>query len=225
MLYFLIFRKLEFVRQLFNSDGKLHCWEFLKKKYLLSQSMKFKWFQLIHALPREWEEPISIQNGSLENLLIQDRRLIKKKQMLCLTKLYSNELYKIQIIIKYNKPQSYFEKFFEKSNLYWKTIYLLPRIATVDMTIHVLQYILLNNVSFLYKMLYRFGILQDLLCSFCSLEEEIPMHIFYSCSHMQILWERLKYYIQNNLDLPSLNHKVPFAFTDSQSENFIIINH
>ena len=60
-------------------------------------------------------------------------------------------------------------------------------------------------------MLYRFGILQDLLCSFCSLEEETPMDIFYSYNHTQILWERLKYYIQNNLD--------------SQSENFLIINH
>ena len=53
-------------------------------------------------------------------------------------------------------------------------------------------------------MLYRFGILQDILCSFCSLEEEAPMHIFYSCNHTRILWERLKYYIRNNLDLPSL---------------------
>ena len=29
------------VRKLFDSDGKLHCWEFLKEKYLLSHNMKF----------------------------------------------------------------------------------------------------------------------------------------------------------------------------------------
>ena len=40
-------------------------------------------------------------------------------------------------------------------------------------------------------MLSQFGISQDLLCSFCSLEEEIPTHILYSCNHTQILWERL----------------------------------
>ena len=74
--------------------------------------MKFKWLQLIHALPREWKEAISIHDGSLENLLIQDHHLIKKDQILCLTKLNSNEPYKIQIIIKYKKPmsQSYIEK-------------------------------------------------------------------------------------------------------------------
>ena len=165
--------------------------------------MKFKWFQLIHALPREWKEPISVHYGRLENLLIQDHHIIKKNQILCqnqiLTKLNGNELYKIQIIIKYEKPtsQSYFEKIFKNSNLDWKAIYLLPCIATVDTTIRVFQYKLLNNVLFLNKMLYS-------LCSFFSLEEETPMHIFYSCNHMQILWERLKYYIENSLDLPSL---------------------
>ena len=189
--------------------------------------MKFKWFQLIRALPREWKEIISMHNGSLENLLIHDRHLIKKKQILCLTKLNSNELYKIQIIIKYKKPtsQSYFEKIFKNSNLDWKAIYLLPRIAKVDTTFRVFQYKLLNNVLFLNKMLYRFGISQDSLCSFCCLEEENLMHVFYSCNHTRILWERLKYYIRNNLDLPSLTSQgTILGFTNSESENFIIIN-
>ena len=90
---------MNFVAQFFDSDGKLHCWEFLKEKYLLSQSMKFKWFRLIHALPREWKKAISMHDGSLEILFIQDNHVIKKNQILCLTKLNSNKLYKIQIII------------------------------------------------------------------------------------------------------------------------------
>ena len=190
--------------------------------------MKFKRFQLIHSLPREWKEAISMHNGSLENPLIHDHHLLKKNQILALTKLNSNELYKIEIIIKYKKPtsQSYFEKIFKNSNLDWKEIYLLPRIATVDTAIRVFQYQLLNNVLFLNKMLYRFGILQDSLYSFCSLEEETPMHIFYSCNHTQILWEILKYYIRNGLDLPSLtSQSAILGFTNSESENFIIINH
>ena len=52
------------------------------------------------------------------------------------------------------------------------------------------------------------------------------MHIFYSCKHTQIFEERLKYYIQNNLGLPSLpSQSAILGFTNSQSENFIIINH
>ena len=105
--------------------------------------------------------------------------------MLCFTKLSSNELYKIQIIIKYIKSsfQSYFEKIFKNSNLDWKTTYILPRIATVDTTTRVFQCKLLNNVLFLNKMLHRFRISRDSLCSFCNLEEETPVHIFYSYNH------------------------------------------
>ena len=69
--------------------------------------------------------------------------------------------------------QSYFEKIFRNSTLDWKTIYLLPCIATVDTTIRVFQYKLLNDVLFLNKVLYRFGISQNSLCFFCSLEEKL----------------------------------------------------
>ena len=65
----------------------------------------------MHALPREWKEAISVHDGGLENLLIQCinssiHSLIKKKQILCLTKLNSNKLYIIQIIIQYKKLTS-----------------------------------------------------------------------------------------------------------------------
>ena len=97
--------RINFVGKLFDSDRKLHYWEFLKEKYLLSQNVKFKWFQLIHASPRECKESISsMHDGNLENLFIQDHYLIKKNQTLCLTKFNSTELQRTQIIIKYKKP-------------------------------------------------------------------------------------------------------------------------
>ena len=188
--------------------------------------MKFKWFQIIRNFLRERREA-RWNDESLENLLIQDHHLIKKNQMICLTKLNSNELYKIQIIIKHIKPmsRSYFEKIFKNSNLDWKTIYLLPHIATGDTTSRAFQYKLLN-VLFLNKMLHRFGISQESLCPSCGLREETPVHIFYSFNHAQILWKKLKYYIQNNLDLPSLtSQSAILGITDSRSENFIIINY
>ena len=57
------------VGHLFDSDVKLHCREFLKERFLLSQNMKFEWFQLIHALPREWKKAISVHDGSIETII------------------------------------------------------------------------------------------------------------------------------------------------------------
>ena len=68
--------------------------------------MKFKWFQLTYALPREWNQATSTYDGSLQNLLMQDDHLVKKNQVVRLTKLNSNELSKIQIIIKSKKTTS-----------------------------------------------------------------------------------------------------------------------
>ena len=65
------------------------------------------------------------------NLLIQDHHLLNKNHIVCFTKLNSNELYKLQIMMNHKKltSQSHFEKIFENSNLDWKTIYLLCRIT------------------------------------------------------------------------------------------------
>ena len=90
---------------------------------------------------RENGKKLIMHDGILENLLFQDHHLIKKTK----SKINSNDLHKVQIIIKYKKPtsQSYFEKVFKNSNLDWKTFYFLPRVATVDtatcFSVHVTQ--------------------------------------------------------------------------------------
>ena len=78
-----------------------------------------------------------MHDGSLKKASHSRHHLMKKNQIICFTKIESNELYKIQTIIKYKKPtfQSYFEKIFKNSSLDWNTIYLLSHIATVNTTI------------------------------------------------------------------------------------------
>ena len=68
-----------------------------------------------------------------------------------------------------NKPTSniYFEKLFENT-LDWNKIYLSPRLATIDTTLRSFQYKILNNVLFLNKKLYTFGITNTSLCSLCN---------------------------------------------------------
>ena len=86
---------------------------FMKRLYWKCDKTKTKKFC---RNPSVWGKrsclAFSMHDGSLEKLLIRDHHLIKKKQILCLTKLNGNELYKIQIIFEYKKPmsQSYFGK-------------------------------------------------------------------------------------------------------------------
>ena len=51
-------RSLNFVGQLFDSDGKLKSWECVKHQFLLKDNMRFEYRQIIHALPQRWKETI-----------------------------------------------------------------------------------------------------------------------------------------------------------------------
>ena len=85
-------RNINFVEQLFKTDGAVKPWKQLKEGYGLANKLKFKWIQLIYSLPKPWIEQIFMDSENSINLAIQDHDLIKKDQILCLNKLDSKEL-------------------------------------------------------------------------------------------------------------------------------------
>ena len=173
---------LNFVGQLFNSDGSLKSWDFLKTEFFLTEKLKFQWMQLIHALPKPWREGLKLIEGNeINNLFIQDHHLIKRNNVYILEKLNSRELYNMQMALKYTKQvsQSYYENKFPQLEYDWRKIYTLPRIATCDSNLRVFQYKLLNNILYLNKALFRFGFANTSLCSFCNIYDETPFHLFF----------------------------------------------
>ena len=82
----------------------------------------------------------------------------------------------MQLRLKYDRPtcQSYHEKNFDDYNFNWKLIYRIPCIATLETKIRIFQYKLLNNVLYLNKKLFQFGIISQSKCSFCELYDETP---------------------------------------------------
>ena len=116
----------------------------------------------------------------------------KGARILPLDKLSSKEICSILISNIVNKPtsNSYFEKLCKNTILDWNKIYLSPRLAIIDSTLRSFRYKILNNVPFLNKKLYTFGIIKyfllfifvitiTALCSFCNAVEETPIHIFF----------------------------------------------
>ena len=118
------------------------------------------------------------------NLIIHDHHLIKSSRVITLDKLTSSEIYSMLNLKVQNKPSSniYFENLFNDYNIDWTGIYMLPRLLTCNTYMRFFQYKILNNVLFLNKTLYTFGIKPSPLCSFCNLYDETPLYIFYSAS-------------------------------------------
>ena len=98
-------RNLNFVGQLFDTDGKLKPWECVKHQFLLKNNMQFQYRQIIHALPQHWKETIKPFAGNLNNLYIQDHHLIKCNTIYNLEKLNSKELYHMQLLLNMINPR------------------------------------------------------------------------------------------------------------------------
>ena len=133
----------------------------------------------------------------------------------------------MQLCLKYDKPtyQSYHEKNFDDYDFTWKFIYRLPRIATLETNICIFQYKLLNNVIYLNKKLFQFGIISQSTCSFCELYDETSHHIFYECTYAQNEWNRIRFYLSEKVALPVLNPQgAIFGFT-ILDHNFLLVNH
>ena len=163
--------------------------------------MQFQYRQIIHALPQHWKETIKQFAGNLNNLYIQDHHLIKCNTIYNLEKLNSKELYHMQLCLKYDKTmcQSYHEKNFDYYDCNWKSIYRIPRTATLETKIRIFEYKLLNNVLYLNKKLFQFGIVSQSKCSFCELYDETPHHIFFECTYAQNLWNHLQLHLSEKV--------------------------
>ena len=98
--------------------------------------------------------------------------------------------------------------------------------ATIDITLPSFQYIILNNILFLNKKLYTFGIINTALCSFCNAAEDTPVHIFFDCIHVKCLWERLRMKLQNDFILPSLTpHTAILRLYNEANDNYDLLSH
>ena len=145
-----------------------------------------------------------------------DHPLIKKS----LDKQGSRELYQIEISGKSKKPtfKLYYERYLNKFDFYWKLIYLLPRIVTVDTKLRVFQYKILNDILYVNTMIFKFRKVVLPLCSFCKAEDETYIRLFYRCRKTSIFWIQLQEYLF--LILLVFHHRV--SFSDSQMVSQII---
>ena len=78
---------------------------------------------------KSWKEELRRSNGISDALSVYDHHLIKSNQIYSLNKCNSKELYRLQISLNNSKTgsQLYFEDLFQKKDIDWKHIYLLPR--------------------------------------------------------------------------------------------------
>ena len=124
----------------------------LVSDFQLTQKSYFKWFQLIHAIPRPCKLAVLNDKGNCKNIIYFNHHLIKNNQILAIDKLIPKELYSLSVFLKNELPtaQKYFCNIFPNLQVEWKKIYLLPRKFSNDTNLRMFQYKILNNILYLY---------------------------------------------------------------------------
>ena len=222
-------KNINFVTQLFHTDGSVKNWNILKTEYALQNKDQFCWLQLINAIPEMWKKCIEQTSENTSFLVDKNDHLLRGSRIIILEKLNSKKLYSLLISAIEHQPtsQKYFDNLFPNIELSWKEIYLTARKATANSYLRCFNYQIINNVLYLNKKLFQFGKTQSPLCSFCHTEAETTLHIFHKCSATKILWNRLLLFFETDLDCPDLTPQAAlFGFVNESNNNLNILqNH
>ena len=127
-----------------------------------------------------------------------------------MNKLNSATLYEILIDADKIKPTSktYFKNLFSNFKPDWKSIYLLPTRVTLDANLRMFQYKLSNNVLYLKNILFRFRKVDSPFYSYSNEGEETPLHLFHSSLKTKQLWNKLRQYFSQFINIP---HSTPWS--------------
>ena len=218
---------INYINDLFNENGELKCLQKILSDFELTQKPYFKWFQLIHAIPRPWKLAVLNDKANCKNIIYLNHHLIKNSQILAMEKLIPKELYSLSIVLKNELPtsQKYFCNIFPNLQVEWKKIYLLPRKVSNDTNLRMFQYKILNNILYLNKQLFIFNKKDTKLCSYCKLQDETINHIFVECKFAIKLWSDLRHYCQCSFDIPILNpQSTTFGFFEIDPDLVILLN-
>ena len=174
--------------------------------FRLTRKSYFKWYQLIHAIPRPWKLAVLNDKGNCKNVIYLNHRLINNNQVLAIEKLVPKELYSLSIVLKNERPKNISATFSPIYRLngkrlisYYVKFQQTPIYVCANIKYWTIFYILISSFLFLIKKIL------NCVLTVCRLQDETTNHIFAECKFTIKLWSDLRHYCQCSLDLPILN--------------------
>ena len=132
----------------------------------------------------------------------------------------------LKSLIKTPTSQICFEKLLNLTGINWAIIYMIPQKVTIESSLRVFQYQLLNNAIFLNDRLSKFDPSISPLCSLCHQCPENMLHFFCECQKIQALWHALNDALSPHITLPTLRSIIAILGEwNKLEENNVLINH
>ena len=196
---------------------------------LLTPEQRFFVMSIIDSIPAHWRTiikeasstPIVSPVPDAPTILIDENPLtivdVSSKQMYRLFQAKKQVLPTAQKKLSDKYPHSLIE---------WEKVYSLSFRSTLESKLREFQYKILNCIVFTNEKLFRFGITQSPLCTFCQKENESIEHLLFSCKETSEFWKHVLSWLRdNNISVVELKEAdLTFGKFDVQ-DDFTLLNH
>ena len=199
-----------------------------RQKYNLGNKDIMKWLSLIASVSMSWKAEIRNYFSSIEDTCASCTPTIPQPYVSLLPDMSVKAAYKILIrpLVKAPTFQKSLEKLLCRQDLDWASIYMIPRMVTVESKLRIFQYKVLNNILYLNDRLYKIGIVQTPLFSLCKQEKETAIYLLSQCHVTRQLWCSLSGWLQGVLRLPPAEPVAAMlASWDLENEATVLLNH
>ena len=207
------------IRDIVDKQGKFLTWRLAKEKYGLQNQHLLPWLSVIETVPQKWKQQIKRSKDTVTSDLLQN----KVVPIMAVKEVYNKLLNKI---IKPPTAQRTIEAVLQSTDINWPKVYMIPQKVTIDTTLRIFQFKILNNILYLNKRISKFDLNVSPLCSLCNQYPEDILHLFCKCAKTQDLWNSLANVFGENLDSPQLNPTIVFlGESNVQDNDNVLLNH
>ena len=191
-----------FINDLISDHRRFYTFDEFQALYNIKLNF-VEYYSIISAIPQSWKEKI-IGKDKLDNITHPLVEKIRSEQKLC------KYFYKMLIEKFRELPLNIQNRWGNDLNVKienWNLVHKLPFVVTHNSKLQNFQYKLVHRIVSCNSFLYKCGLKETELCTFCSETKESLYHIFWGCNLVQNFWMAMRIIIKTcGVDL-SLNAK------------------
>ena len=209
------------VNDLLDDFGHVMKWASAKLKFDLKEQDAMVWLSVLESIPSQWKR----KKKSHDMKIVDDVSAGPSFKNMTVKSVYNTLLRSVKTCPTSQKSM---ETLLNNHSMNWPEVYMIPHKVTIETSLRVFQYKLLNTIIYLNKRIAKFDPAVNPLCSICSQAPEDIVHLFFHYQKTQQLWELLRSMLSmlhRHITLPDLEPTLAVVGKWCIENNHLIINH
>ena len=188
------------------------------------------WRSILSTMPKEWKEKLRENHvrTRTNECIDKERKIFIEGEMISIKKATSKIMYTNLVKKKACKPtaqKNIEKKLLASSDIEWKLVYRRIYTSTIDTRLRAFQYKIINNCLYLNQKLFKFGLVESPLCSFCKKYPESMLHMYVECTESKVFYAECRDWLKSvDLCFPEMTvDNILLGYSDSSFVNYLFV--